>query len=163
MDFDLDLGGMGEPDLSDEPTGEVEAPDSGGLDFNLDMGGADIAEEPTGELSEPSLDFDLDTSAAGESASDESDSTMMMDLGEDLDMGTSSSDESAVDLGLDTGSAADMDMPSEGDEVGTKLDLAKAYIDMGDPEGARSILDEVLDEGNDQQKTEAQQLIQQIA
>jgi pilus assembly protein FimV len=50
-----------------------------------------------------------------------------------------------------------------GDEVGTKLDLAKAYIDMGDPDGARSILDEVLDEGNDSQKQEAQQLIQQIA
>ena len=31
-------------------------------------------------------------------------------------------------------------------EVGTKLDLARAYIDMGDPEGARSILDEVLKE-----------------
>ena len=52
---------------------------------------------------------------------------------------------------------------SEGDEVGTKLDLAKAYIDMGDPEGARSILDEVMDEGNEQQKSEAQQLIQQMA
>ena len=33
-------------------------------------------------------------------------------------------------------------------EVGTKLDLARAYIDMGDPEGARSILEEVLDEGD---------------
>ncbi len=29
-------------------------------------------------------------------------------------------------------------------EVGTKLDLARAYMDMGDPDGARSILDEVL-------------------
>ncbi len=33
-------------------------------------------------------------------------------------------------------------------EVGTKLDLARAYVDMGDPEGARAILDEVLQEGN---------------
>jgi len=49
------------------------------------------------------------------------------------------------------------------DEVGTKLDLAKAYIDMGDPEGARSILDEVLEEGSDGQKKEAQELLQQIA
>ncbi len=49
------------------------------------------------------------------------------------------------------------------DEVGTKLDLAKAYIDMGDPEGARSILDEVLEEGNDKQKGEAQDLMQQMA
>ena len=33
-------------------------------------------------------------------------------------------------------------------EVGTKLDLARAYMDMGDPEGARNILEEVLNEGS---------------
>jgi pilus assembly protein FimV len=44
-------------------------------------------------------------------------------------------------------------------EVGTKLDLARAYIDMGDPEGARSILEEVLDEGDTNQRREAQGLI----
>ncbi len=49
------------------------------------------------------------------------------------------------------------------DEIGTKLDLAKAYIDMGDSEGARSILDEVIEEGNDNQKQEAQVLMRQIA
>lgn len=49
------------------------------------------------------------------------------------------------------------------DEVGTKLDLARAYIDMGDPEGARSILDEVLQEGSAKQKDEAQELLQRLA
>jgi pilus assembly protein FimV len=44
-------------------------------------------------------------------------------------------------------------------EVGTKLDLARAYIDMGDPEGARSILDEVVEEGNESQQGEARRLI----
>ena len=44
-------------------------------------------------------------------------------------------------------------------EVGTKLDLARAYIDMGDPEGARSILDEVLKEGSAVQKQEAERLV----
>jgi pilus assembly protein FimV len=44
-------------------------------------------------------------------------------------------------------------------EVGTKLDLARAYMDMGDPEGARSILDEVLQEGNAVQRQEAERLI----
>ena len=48
------------------------------------------------------------------------------------------------------------------DEIGTKLDLAKAYIDMGDSEGARSILDEVIEEGNANQKQEAQVLMRQI-
>ncbi len=33
-------------------------------------------------------------------------------------------------------------------EVGTKLDLARAYMDMGDPEGARNILEEVVTEGS---------------
>jgi pilus assembly protein FimV len=48
-------------------------------------------------------------------------------------------------------------------EVGTKLDLARAYIDMGDPEGARSILEEVLDEGDSGQKREAQTLIEVLS
>jgi pilus assembly protein FimV len=44
-------------------------------------------------------------------------------------------------------------------EVGTKLDLARAYIDMGDPEGARSILEEVVEEGDTTQQQEAKALI----
>jgi pilus assembly protein FimV len=47
-------------------------------------------------------------------------------------------------------------------EVGTKLDLARAYMDMGDPEGARSILEEVLSEGSATQKQEAQRLIDSL-
>ena len=47
-------------------------------------------------------------------------------------------------------------------EVGTKLDLARAYIDMGDPDGARSILNEVLDEGGESQQQEARQLLEEL-
>lgn len=47
-------------------------------------------------------------------------------------------------------------------EVGTKLDLARAYMDMGDPDGARSILEEVLQEGTSSQKQEAQRLLDSI-
>jgi pilus assembly protein FimV len=47
-------------------------------------------------------------------------------------------------------------------EVGTKLDLARAYMDMGDPEGARSILEEVVNEGSASQKQEAQRLIEAL-
>jgi len=47
-------------------------------------------------------------------------------------------------------------------EVGTKLDLARAYMDMGDPEGARSILEEVVQEGSASQKQEAQRLIESL-
>jgi pilus assembly protein FimV len=47
-------------------------------------------------------------------------------------------------------------------EVGTKLDLARAYMDMGDPDGARSILEEVLGEGNSGQRAEAQRLLDSV-
>ncbi len=48
-------------------------------------------------------------------------------------------------------------------EVGTKLDLARAYVDMGDPEGARSILNEVLEEGDSSQQQEARKLLDELA
>ena len=52
--------------------------------------------------------------------------------------------------------------PATISEVGTKLDLARAYIDMGDPDGARSILLEVLQEGSVTQKQEAQRLVEAL-
>jgi pilus assembly protein FimV len=47
-------------------------------------------------------------------------------------------------------------------EVGTKLDLARAYMDMGDPDGARNILREVLSEGSVSQKQEANRLLESL-
>ncbi len=49
------------------------------------------------------------------------------------------------------------------DEVNTKLDLARAYIDMGDAEGAGYILDEVLVEGDEAQKQQAKELQGQLS
>ncbi len=65
-------------------------------------------------------------------------------------------------LNLDVGPGGE---PAEDslDEVGTKLDLARAYIDMGDSEGARSILGEVLQEGSAAQMDEANELLQKLA
>ncbi|MGH8353077.1 MAG: FimV/HubP family polar landmark protein, partial [Pseudomonas sp.] len=57
----------------------------------------------------------------------------------------------------------DFDFLSGTDETATKLDLARAYIDMGDTEGARDILDEVMAEGNDGQQQEARELITKLA
>ena len=48
------------------------------------------------------------------------------------------------------------------DTISTRLDLARAYLDMGDPEGARSMLDEVLAEGNAAQKEEARKLLAEL-
>jgi pilus assembly protein FimV len=47
-------------------------------------------------------------------------------------------------------------------ELGTKLDLARAYIDMGDPDGAKSILNEVLEEAPVDQRQEAQKLLDDL-
>jgi len=79
-------------------------------------------------------------------------------------------------LADDSFAAADLDLPGDAgeddddfdflsgaDEAATKLDLARAYIDMGDTEGARDILDEVITEGNDNQQQEARELLGRIA
>ncbi|NKQ11624.1 FimV family protein [Pseudomonas sp. SST3] len=57
----------------------------------------------------------------------------------------------------------DFDFFSDTDETTTKLDLARAYIDMGDAEGARDILDEVMSEGSDTQQQEAREMIAKLA
>lgn len=150
LEFNLDSGTESadtESDLSLDLDSGAETPsaDAGGLDFNLGD------EDNT---------LSLDTGSDESHGADE-EQTMAIDAG-GLDFG--GGDQGGMDLDLDASDAADSEMSlGGGDEVGTKLDLARAYIDMGDPDGARSILDEVLDEGNDSQKQEAQQLLQQIA
>ena len=48
------------------------------------------------------------------------------------------------------------------DELETKIDLAKAYIDMGDSDAAKTIAEEVLEKGSDTQKEEAQAIMEQL-
>jgi pilus assembly protein FimV len=68
--------------------------------------------------------------------------------------------ESAESIGDDDDD--DFDFLSGTDESATKLDLARAYIDMGDTEGARDILDEVVAEGSETQQQEARDLIARL-
>jgi pilus assembly protein FimV len=89
-----------------------------------------------------------------------------VDFGEiDLDVGSvpDSSDSSPTmrDTTLKTERMPQLSQlePVTMSEVGTKLDLARAYMDMGDPDGARNILQEVLAEGSVSQKQEARRLI----
>ncbi|RCX01991.1 FimV/HubP family polar landmark protein [Marinomonas foliarum] len=51
---------------------------------------------------------------------------------------------------------------ASGDEAATKLDLARAYMDMGDEEGARVILEDVIDSGNEKQIAEAQNMMERM-
>ena len=70
-------------------------------------------------------------------------------------------DSATVSLGPDAMSD-DLEDARTMTEVGTKLDLARAYVDMGDPGGARSILEEVLDEGDEGQRQQAQSLLDSL-
>ena len=98
-----------------------------------------------------SADIDLSESDLGE-----------MDLG-DIDLGgPASGSEAELDLS-DDGDFDISELSEDVDEVSTKLDLAKAYIDMGDKDGARSILDEVKVEGNNEQQQQADALLQQAS
>jgi pilus assembly protein FimV len=82
--------------------------------------------------------------------------------GIDLDVGTPAVTEGTF-IQTQKLAAGEMELPelepATMSEVGTKLDLARAYMDMGDPEGARSILSEVLSEGSVSQKQEARRLM----
>ncbi|WP_266181540.1 FimV/HubP family polar landmark protein [Dyella humicola] len=48
------------------------------------------------------------------------------------------------------------------DPVDTKLDLARAYVDMGDPDGAQAMLEEVMHEGTQMQKDVAKRLLDSL-
>lgn len=57
---------------------------------------------------------------------------------------------------------AELDFLADADEAATKLDLARAYIDMGDSDGAKEILSEVSQEGNEEQRREAEELLERL-
>ena len=66
-------------------------------------------------------------------------------------------------LSLDDEDVGESDSISGGDEISTKLDLARAYIDMGDAEMARGLLDEVVAGGSEAQKAEAEKLLGRLS
>lgn len=85
--------------------------------------------------------------------------------GIDLDVGTATVPDAAFTatqkLSADDLALPDLE-PVTLSEVGTKLDLARAYMDMGDPEGARNILEEVMHEGSAAQRQEAERLMESL-
>jgi pilus assembly protein FimV len=58
-------------------------------------------------------------------------------------------------LGDDTGTI-------EEDDPEIKLDLARAYLSLGDKEASRSMLDEVIKTGNEAQVAEARQMMDEL-
>jgi pilus assembly protein FimV len=125
----------------DESVGE-------GLSF---VGESDAPADDSG-IAEPA-DDDLEKQLLAAGAGDGGDVDWLSEIGNDLDFADMDGDEAGGDFsGLISGE----------DEVGTKLDLARAYIDMGDQDSARSILNEVTEEGNEAQQREANDLMRRI-
>jgi FimV-like protein len=66
---------------------------------------------------------------------------------------------------LDLSLAAIEDLQTEddlSDETTVKLDLARVYLEMGDQESARDLLDEVIGEGTEAQCTQARELLRRV-
>lgn len=127
---------------------------------SLDMGpSTDLGPDTSSEMNAPGIDlgnFDFDEpadDAVSEAPADggRKEPSLDDDSAADLDFSDLGLDEDAGDAGI-----------SDGDEASTKLDLARAYIDMGDNEMAKGLLDEVAAQGNDEQKQAAQELIQRL-
>ena len=147
LDSDLDLADLDDIDLFD-----LEAEFGDGAELSAEP--FENVTETVDKLSEVPVSVDLDTDDTLE---------FSQDTGPDAAATDSSATENSESETFDKAVAAeagddDFDFLADSDEVATKLDLARAYIDMGDTEGARDILDEVMQEGSDEQKQEAQAL-----
>ncbi len=162
-------------DLSD--TGAVEKAPAAEDEFSLDIDAAeldiDVQEEEiiasdsdeVHEVSDVDIDFGLDDDDSAVDEEVEIDLTEEADaLDLDLDEDSGTKDEVAPAIADDSIEEEDFDLSSldDVDEVSTKLDLARAYLDMGDHEGTRGILEEVIAEGNEEQKKEANELMDKL-
>lgn len=164
---EVDMG-LEMPALETEAPAEAEAPlEMASSELEMPELEAPAAEEtieaapaPAGEVDMAGLDFDfnLEEPVKAEAAEAAQPAVPELDLsGISLDLeepAPAPVAESLPDIVVDE---------SRWQEAATKLDLAKAYMEMGDREGAREILQEVLKEGNDQQKQDAQSMLVELS
>ena len=166
-DFDLDL--------------QLEAPSSQADDDFLSgledqMKDVPAVEPPTlkpAALDDFDLPEDFDLSLADEPqapavAKPDAFASELDDVNAELDRLSSSLEHPPIEPSFTAEDAAlgadepEFDFLSGTDEVATKLDLAQAYIDMGDADGAKDILNEVLTEGSEEQRGEAKEMLGKI-
>ncbi len=162
-------------------TGKFERIDAGADTSETEVLQTDSTAKMRGiDTDDIDLDFSQLTNDDGQGSGDNTAVREVFDnsqrvRGIDLDLSENAGRSAAIPNSMDTVEArkltvkgADTDIPGGEfapvtmSEVGTKLDLARAYMDMGDPEGARSILEEVVQEGSASQKKEATRLIQSL-
>ncbi len=151
-ELDLDIPTLG----ADSAEFEIEAESESEV-------AAEVQIEP--ELAETETEFDLaaDLGLSAEDLevdTDSSEDEVFTEALSDLPM---PEDVMAGDEMTDEDLDAELDFLADTDEAATKLDLARAYIDMGDQDGAKDILDEVVEEGNDEQKQQAQELLTRMS
>ena len=164
LELDDDLGASLEESVTDDSASsdEIELDES---EFDLDAEMASL-DTDLSDLSEGLGEADLDGALQPEAveSNDESDLEALdldsLELSDDLsamgDSGESGASEEVTELD------EELEFLEETDETATKLDLARAYIEMGDQDGARDILEEVAREGDDAQKQEADSLLKKL-
>ena len=165
-DFDFALDGTSEMDsIAADDTldmGSVDVSGDGELDIGSDSSLDELTEQLDGAIDDAALDdleiegleLDSDGGSAGEHLQ-----TVAIDGADGFEI----EDEDEDDKTIVMPRSDDVERQSDADEADTKLNLAKAYIEIGDADGARSILDEVAVEGNEMQQAEAQALLSQLS
>jgi len=166
-DFDLDVT---EPVAPAAPQAVEEVP----VDIAAELAAFDSVPEfdPVSEFDMPS-DFDLSLSLDDDSPAAKSFASELDDVNAELDKLSQSLESPSLEPHFTSEDAVaqpepeplddlDFDFFSGSDEVATKLDLARAYIDMGDNQGARDILDEVVKDGDDTQRQEAEDMLSRL-
>ena len=165
IEFELTPGLHDNKDEPEKPKEDVES-----LDFDTGMFEPEPHEAGDEELlpeSSSSEDDDLSLSIESIDTLSEEHEPVLKDaeadfdfnLDFDLEKPTSTKDDShdfSGDLDLGVSDLTDMD------EYETKIDLARAYIDMGDADAAKDIAEEVLAKGNDEQKEAAQSILDEL-
>lgn len=142
--------------------------DLAGLEIEDNAGDEEISLQLPEEQEEDMASMDLADSAIEELTADTGES-LEHSFGELAVEGTGEDDlEEDLDLSADFNTEADEEddeslvFASETDEASTKLDLARAYLDMGDEDGARQILEEVIADGSGPLREEAKGLLEQL-
>lgn len=136
---------IGEEGPGDTPGDSVDSDeDDDFIDLDVELG--DGEESSNSDDIEIDLEDDVETQPAEEPEEDDLD-----DLGF-----LSEDDEVEIES---VGEAEEVELLADEDETATKLELAYAYQKMGDTEGAKEILQEVVKEGTDEQVKEANELL----
>jgi pilus assembly protein FimV len=160
---DLDLSNSLELD-----DGELDAGLSSESEDILDLGDVDLGLDASEALDDVELDIDESLSLGDEidlSGSSDAELDSVADTDSDLDAPSENHDANAS-IEPDQGSSViedDLSFITDEDEISTKLDLARAYVEMGDADGAKDILTEVIEEGSDAQVTEAKSMLDELA